>query len=277
MTKPDQLHTLFYSKVKDLHECEQKYYWRYHRQLIPKLKNPNLVRGAYIHQVMDTTLILTMETPSIPADVALGLALLSCEDSHPMSEDTKQEAKNMALTLWQVLSTYEVLETERKLEIELGDGYIWKAKLDGIVKSLDGMWQAEYKSTARYASNLRRLYHSGIQPFIYLYVAKECGYELRGTKMFIASAKECLVEEVISTPEQLAQAERYIYDSLVRVRAVEEGTIPLCRNRSACVTLLSECPYRPLCLETASGAYIEDTIDMMYVEESPLAHYGEGG
>lgn len=276
--KPDQLHTLFFSKAKDLFECELKYYWRYHRQLVPKQKNLNLLRGGYVHSVADAALTSVRE--GMNADQALGLALLSEEDKFPLPQETLEEAKRMMLSLWSTLLSpeYEVEQTELQLAIPLLDDYVWRAKLDGIIKTPTGLWQAEYKTTSRYASNIRRLYHSGIQPFTYLYVAGQCGYELQGTKMFVANAKECFVEDVVATPEQLAQAERFIDDTLFKVQVLEKeiakkGCITC--NRTQCVTLLSECVYRSLSLVRATPQYLEDTIKMMYDVESPLAHYGE--
>jgi len=271
----DQLHTLFFTKAKDLHTCEQLYYWRYHRHLIPKTKSPALTRGGYVHAVMHRAITLRKEDSSLFPDAALGLALITEEGGYPMTEEVSQEAKNMSLALWQSLHSYEVVESELVLNLSLPHGYVWKVKLDSIIALPDGMWQGEYKTTATYASNIKRLYHSGIQPFVYLHVARQSGWDLKGTKMFVVSKKESAVEDVIATPEQLSQAERFISETQKKLERVEECG-EFSRNRTQCVTFLFECPYRSLCLEKAQEKYVEDVVNLLYDVESPLAHYGEG-
>ncbi|MGW8177340.1 MAG: PD-(D/E)XK nuclease family protein [bacterium] len=275
MERADQIKTLFFTKSRELHECEQKYFWRYHRWLIPKTKSPPLMKGGYAHAVIHKALTLQRES-QLSRDNAVAIALVEEEDRYPLSEEHMGEAKGFSLALWYALEDVNVVESELTLNLNMGDGWVWKAKLDSIIAEPDGLYQGEYKTTANYASNLKRLYHSGIQPFIYLNVAKRTDWDLLGTKMYIVDKKKSHQETVIATPEQLAQAQRYMEETVRRVEEVERrGTYH--RNRTQCVTLLSECPYRSLCLEKAQEKYVEDVVQLMYDVENPLAHYGEEG
>lgn len=270
------LKVLFHTKAKEVWECPMKYYWRNHEHLTPKTRNPNLERGGYVHAVMHHGIVTKWEDPSLSDDAVLGISLLKSQEGYFMSPEVKGDADLMVLFLWNRLQEYEVKESEKLYELPLADGYTWRAKLDSIVTPKSGGedWQGEYKTTAQYASNIKRLYHSGIQPFLYLYVAKECGVKLSGTKMFVATKKGCEVEEVIATDEQHEMARRFIFDTYDYVVLLERmGYFP--KNRTACVQLISECPYRTLCVEKASKGYVEETIGLMYERVDPLAHYEE--
>lgn len=268
------LKVLFHTKAREVWECPMKYYWRNHEHLTPKTRNPNMERGSYVHEVMNRGLSTRLDEPTINPEHALAIAFGESQEGYFMTSDVKSDADSMALFLWNKLQEYQVVSSEKLFEMKLSDGYTWRAKLDSILEVGGRKWQGEYKTTAQYASNLKRLYHSGIQPFLYLYVAKECGEELAGTKMFIATKKGCEVEEVIATEEQYEMARRFIYETHDYVVLLEKlGYFP--KNRTACVQLISECPYRSLCVEKASKTYVEEAIGLMYERVDPLAHYGE--
>ena len=245
--------------------------------MIPKAKNPNFERGSFVHQVINHAILNQKESPLLPPDACLGASLIQNEGVFQMTEEVEADAKAMTLELWDKLQEYEVIHTEKSISLDIGDGWIWKAKLDSIIKPKvsDELWQGEYKSTKVYASNLKRLYHTSIQPFLYLHIAREMGFDLKGTKMFVADKKACVVEDITCTPQQLKEAARFIKETKERAEEVEAGGV-YPRNRTACISLISECPYRPLCVENAAPSYIEECANLMYVKESPIAHYGEG-
>ena len=268
------LKVLFHTKAKEVWECPKLYYWRNHEHLVPKTKNPNLERGGYVHSVMNNTHKARVEDPSLGVEEAYGMALLQSQEGYFMSSEVKSDADMMAFFLWDRLKKYQIVESEKLFEFPLREGYTWRAKLDSILQIGGKEWQGEYKSTAQYASNIKRLYHSGIQPFLYLFVAKTCGRELEGTKMFVTTKKGCEVEDVIATPEQYAMAAKFICDTVNYVVYLEkEGEFP--KNRTACVQLIKECPYRSLCVEGATKTYVEECIGLMYERIDPLAHYKE--
>jgi hypothetical protein len=268
------LNVLFHSKAKDLWECPQKYYWRYWQDLTPRSKNPNLERGGYVHKIMHEAYKAGKTDPSLTPDQSLAIGLVKAQEGVLLSSEDKEMADSMALYLWESLSHFSILHSEKRLDLELGDGFVWRAKLDSIIQEGSKLWQGEYKTTKQYASNIKRLYHTGIQPFLYLLAAKENGFELEGTKMFVATKKECTVEEVVATKDQLARAKQFMSDTLEYVQELHsKGKFP--RNRCACVQLTSECPYQPLCVEGCRKGYIDETISLMYDRVDPLAHYEE--
>jgi len=270
------LKVLFHTKAREVWECPMKYYWRNHEHLTPKSKNPNMERGSYVHEVMNRGLSSRISAPTNDPEEALAIAFQESQEGYFMSSEVKSDADSMALFLWQKLQYYTVHSSEKLFEIPLKDGYTWRAKLDSILEVGGRKWQGEYKTTSQYASNLKRLYHSGIQPFLYLFVARECGEKLDGTKMFITTKKGCEVEEVIATDDQFEMARRFIYDTYDYVVLLEKlGYFP--KNRTACVQLISECPYRSLCVEKASKTYVEEAVGLMFDRVDPLAHYGEVG
>lgn len=268
---------LFFSKAKDAWECPRKYYWRYKEELVPKDPNTNLERGSYVHAVAHHAIKIVKDPAMATAgrDVALGQALLEQRDKFRISAEIRDDANAMTLELWKKLAAFNIVETEKVLQFE-GEGYIWKVKLDAILQDpLDAsFWQGEYKSTKSYTSRLKVLYHQGIQPFIYLTVASKCGIQLKGTKMFVASKTDCAVEDVIALDEHFRMAERFIEDSADYILFLER----VCawhQNRTACLTLTSECPYRALCHPHARPEYYTEVKEMMYVREDPLAHLEE--
>lgn len=271
----------FFTKASDAWKCPKLYYWRYVEHLIPKDKSTPLVRGGYVHAVLNTANKIAMHYPEM-REAAFGQGMLVNQNEYPLSEDIRDEANNMALEIWGKLQAFKVLETEKVLNYEALSGkWIWRAKLDSIIEDPLGQWQGEYKTTSNYASNMQRLYHQGIQPFIYLNVARHCGYKLQGTKMFIATkpaktvAREaCIVEDVIALTEHYIMADTFMHESAQYIAWLED-TSNFSQNRTQCVTLMGECSYRPLCKPGTRTEYYKEVKELMYLREDPLKHLEE--
>lgn len=268
MTQP-----LFYTKASDAWKCPMYYHWRYKQWLVPREKSVPLTRGSYVHALMHTANTIRKEAPEM-AEVAIGQALLMEKDNFILSEDVRDEADQMALEVWAKLQDFKVVQTEQVISYQ-GEGYLWKAKLDAILEDdLGGLWQGEYKTTKNYSSSLRRLYHQGIQPFIYLNCARHAGFKLKGTKMFIVSGKGCEVEDVLGLEEQYDAAQIFMDDSAAYIKYLD-GELAGFKSRTNCITLMGECIYRPLCVPRAKPSYYDDVTSLMYSKEDPLHHLEE--
>lgn len=135
------------SSVKTLLRCEQKYTYKYVHSLTPKRISLPFKLGSWIH--------LLLEAKYKVGDWKPTQKRLSREYSKLWDEEKQFYGDLPAQTqtimlgyeyMWKDDEDWDIIDTEHKLELELGPGWVYVAKLDVVAENDEGVWIWDHKS-----------------------------------------------------------------------------------------------------------------------------------
>ena len=280
--------TLFLSKAFTAWECPRKFHWIYNLWLAPKEESPALRRGRIAHSISATASRLRQK--GLDRDTALALGIAEDKEIMQITEDERAEISGHVFAIWDKIQDRKVTEVEKVLTFNPDYPWIWKGRVD-FIEEENGFWIGEIKTTSSYSSTIQRLYHKGIQPWVYLYIFTKLYQErARGIRMYVSSRPSreaqkalgippgiqyCTVEEIPIQEHMLEYAWKFMMDSASYISGLDVNL----QNRSACQTFMGECPYLLLCDPhvTPESLHFQDLVTQMFKKEDPEEHLREEG
>lgn len=298
MTEPLQL---WFSKGIDAKECPYRYKLRQIEGIIPNKKGLALSRGTAVHRTVEfASKLLHYERNTLSTEECLALASSQMDKEMGLEiEEVKDLVSAMSFALWDNMIEEKVKTNSKLIAIEESvpvhypeHNFIWTIKPDAIEEEGNGgQWQHEYKSTAAYGAAIQKIYHKGIQPWVYRALLRKTGLypNLKGIKLFVTTKplknppkgmktipRNCAMELLPAGADMDAKAEEYVLAVARRVHKLEKSR-DFFKERTSCVSFFGECPYYLLCEPGVDekSTYRQELIDAMFKFEAPDAHLKE--
>ena len=267
---------LYMSKIGDLFDCPQKYYWVHHWWLTPKEVPIYLTFGALIHKAIYKT--------GEAQDLLAGVNEIALS---PLKEDEKILATFLLQRFQEkygALKVKRIIEQEevRKLPLESGFYFSnWCVKPDRVVELENGeFWVLEYKTTSGYGAGTASYYHNSVATLSYFYIMEKFFPQVKGTKLIVltkrgASKKEeerCIIEDIVLSDSDKKKAESFIKYAHMFAEHIEGGRF-FYKFQTRCQTPFGgACEYLPLCFGRKSDAYFKEVVELLFNIKDPDGH-----
>lgn len=255
--------TLSNSRLGSFWSCEQKYFWTYIRNLVPKGHESYFSLGSMYHTGLNTLLapINQVMHEKERLDLAIETIERQSRDEHHDVED-KKLAMNYVIIyaksdlLRNTLQEFDILSVEQWLETQIdeidGIPIYAMSKSDGILmhKHNRSLWILEHKTARALSAPYASSFTDGAQIAQYGFVTRDLLRKpVMGVKFhFMLKQKSPRVEliEALIDDEKLRRWKTTAIRSARRMHDLGKGAEPI-QNLNGCNYYNQECRYKTLC------------------------------
>lgn len=264
---------LFLGKVTDYSECPRKAMHVHQDWVITKEDKPYLVFGIRFHKAAEMLLGHGLE---------IALEYIETEVLNP---DDRFMLKTLLYKLAQECNLQditEIISLEKTYLLDLTPFnspifHSWAIKPDALIRTKDGLFVWEYKTTSSYGASTQRYYHSSMQTKSYYTILKMLFPEIQGTTLFVGTkgtkkdGPMMYREDIRLTSKDMLDAQEFIQTSIDTITQIVQEDNHY-KNYLSCIkAIFGECPYIPLCTEK-NPEYLKMLKETWFKLQDPLEH-----
>lgn len=177
---------LSHSSISSAKDCWMKYKFRYIDKLAPIIDKPALTLGKAIHTAFDNYYSRFLEDEEeVAVEIKKWFEKEISETTNLGYIEDLTIAMYTALGMWtfypyKFRDKYEEMKSEESFNIVVDNKFIFRGKVDGLVKMDGNWWIREFKTTGLSENQFETRMKTSTQVTGYIYAMRKLGYDVKG-------------------------------------------------------------------------------------------------